>query len=640
PPFSPVLFVCLLSLFAVSCARAPETASPPASTSSSTRPPALSASTPVTDAELQQAAAAALGDREGTILVAHPHTGLLRAVVNPRLAYEQAFPPGSAIKPFTLLTALRSGAAHRETRRLCAGRYAAAGYEITCSHPKSDAPFDPAQALAYSCNAWFAHVSERLSPAAFQTTLSSFGFGQKTGARVANENAGQIPHGPWHVNQALGDSGEVLVTPAQMLRAYSALLNGGRLWRPVMEAETGDTVAKRVSLSPAHRALLIEGMRGVVRRGTAADSGLRELPLTVIGKTGTSTASNGFRTNGWFAGFAAARAASPEIRPEEISAVVLVFLKRAHGADAAGVARAVFRLIDPPAPGQVTGDSHGAGAIDEQTIRVRVVRENKTHEMPMGNYLAGVLAAEAGLETERQALLAQAVVSRTFAVRNRGRHAGEGYDLCSTTHCQRFEMSGVARPEQAALVRETAHQVIRAAGGRVIDAYYHAACGGMTADIATLWGGRAQSYLRPVRDDYCTAMPHREWTETIAAAELARALRADPRAEVGATLRDIRLQPDATGRAETLIVTGARTRELRGWDFKMLVGRTLGWNHLKSSKFTVRRAGANFVFRGQGFGHGLGLCQEGAHVMARRGMHYRQILTFYYSGVTIDAGGN
>ena len=69
----------------------------------------------------------------------------------------------------------------------------------------------------------------------------------------------------------------------------------------------------------------------------------------------------------------------------------------------------------------------------------------------------------------------------------------------------------------------------------------------------------------------------------------------------------------------------------------MIVGRALGWNVIKSSRFDVVRAGANFVFRGTGFGHGLGLCQEGAHALARRGSTYRQILGHYFPGTGIGS---
>ena len=72
-----------------------------------------------------------------------------------------------------------------------------------------------------------------------------------------------------------------------------------------------------------------------------------------------------------------------------------------------------------------------------------------------------------------------------------------------------------------------------------------------------------------------------------------------------------------------------------GWDFKIIVGRVLGWNILKSSRFEVNRSGSGFVFRGSGFGHGLGLCQEGAHVMAARGVNYQKILEKYFPGTKV-----
>src|SRR5205807_8769263 len=67
----------------------------------------------------------------------------------------------------------------------------------------------------------------------------------------------------------------------------------------------------------------------------------------------------------------------------------------------------------------------------------------------------------------------------------------------------------------------------------------------------------------------------------------------------------------------------------------IIVGRVLGWNVLKSSRFEIARNGSNFIFHGSGFGHGLGLCQEGAHVMAARGAGYQKILEKYFPGTII-----
>src|SRR6185295_12888043 len=97
-----------------------------------------------------------------------------------------------------------------------------------------------------------------------------------------------------------------------------------------------------VGISTAHRAVLIEGMRGAIKYGTAARANLSSLPLHIFGKTGTSTSSNGFRTQGWFIGFAADANAERETPPHSVNLAVLVFLKRAHGAQSAEVARPIF----------------------------------------------------------------------------------------------------------------------------------------------------------------------------------------------------------------------------------------------------------------------------------------------------------
>src|SRR5262249_14513529 len=189
-------------------------------------------------------------------------------------------------------------------------------------------------------------------------------------------------------------------------------------------------------------------------------------------------------------------------------------------------------------------------------------------------------------------------------------------------------------------VEETAGMILSDSPGNVIDAYFHAACGGITANIETLWGAPAPSYLRGVRDDFCATMPHRRWAQKIPANQLARALQSEERTNVGARLVSVIVtKRDATGRAEEITIEGSRRRIVRGWDFKLIIGRVLGWQMIKSSRFEVSRAGADFIFRGSGFGHGLGLCQEGAHVAARRGMGYRQILNHYFPGTKLTRVG-
>jgi len=655
------------------------------------------------DVALQKIAEESLVERDGAVVVIDPQNGRLRAVVNPRLAFEQTFPPGSAIKPFTALAALRAGLIDRELRHQCRTRYSHNGFEIVCSHPVSKSPFSLSQALAYSCNDFFARVGERLNEGAFNSTLSAFGFGEKTGVN-ANESSGELPRGDWGVREALGESDHLLVTPVQLITAYSAMVNGGHLYRPQRATDHNLITQERLRLNiaPEHRAALIEGMRGSAKYGTASKAGLGSLPAYVFGKTGTSTSSVRWRTQGWFVGFAAEKSPVGPPRAEQVKLGVLVFLKRSHGSQAAEIAKPIFdcglRIADcglKKAEGRAGERESGrAGNVEKpprvfagsprlfgsndfkaapasfplgalagtnpqsairnpqsnnpQSIKVRSVSENVTRELSLEEYLTGVLAAESSVENEIEALKAQAVVSRSFALKNRGRHASEGYDFCSTTHCQRFVFSKTKSPLNAAArraVEETAGVILSdplsgARGAReasgVIDAYFHAACGGITANIETLWGAPAPSYLRGVRDDFCATMPHRRWTQKIPALQLTKALQSDERTNAGARIASITVtKRDATGRAEIVAIDGARRRLVRGWDFKIVVGRSLGWQMIKSSRFEVSRAGDDFIFRGGGFGHGLGLCQEGAHVAARRGMNYRQILNHYFPGTRL-----
>jgi SpoIID/LytB domain protein len=631
------------------------------------------------DAVLQRAAQSALGGRDGVVLVLDAQTGRVRAAVNQRAAFEEATPPGSAVKPFTMLAALRTGSLDEGKRVTCRRRYKQDGFKITCSHPRYAMPFGPAQALANSCNYFFANAALALDPDAYTRTLSSFGFGAQTRGGSEHESAGQLPRERPGVPEMLGDSEELRVTPAQLVTAYAALFNGGRLLVPRRARAEGfePTERARVEVETAYRSLLLTGMRGAVAYGTAARAGLATLPVYVFGKTGTSTPLDDWHSQGWFVGFAAGESRQDEAispaeaaPPEAVRLAVLVFLKHSRGAEAAELARPVFEAYasvlsrtrgtqlarttsdkdessegSPSSSDEESNADADAGGESDETgakVRVRLTRGDATLSLPLEDYVFGVLAAEGSVESEPEALKALAVVARTYALKNLRRHARDRFDLCDTTHCQRFlpVRDESARPEFYALarraVRETSGEVLRDARGRTAEVYFSAACGGRTADVSKLWGERdAPAHLHGVRDEACDTLEER-WTDVITSAQLLRALRADERSDVGSRLDSVRVERrDQTGRAEVVSLEGERRRVLRGWDFKIIVGRTLGWNVLKSSRFEVARAGSSYVFRGSGFGHGLGLCQAGAHVSASRGAGYRQILGRYFPGTTV-----
>jgi stage II sporulation protein D len=630
------------------------------------------------DLALQQAATAALQNREGAIIVMDAHTGRVRAIVNPSAAYSEGLMPGSAIKPFTALAALRAGLIDENSRTVCPGRFTGLSFSLPCVHADHLPPFNPSQAIAYSCNYYFATLGQRLGRDRLITTLREFDFGQRSG--ISDQEAAGIlrpcesgnsarlvgsveanhvsAQADCNAREAVGESDNLQVTPVQLLSAYTALINGGHLYKPMIAGANDfqPVERSRINIASQHRAIIADGMAGAIRYGTARSAKLDMLPLTIIGKTGTATPAKGFHTNGWFIGFAGPFESNRELDPSQVDLAVLVLLARAHGSQAAELARPVFEAyareigqtsMGPPGISenhyQESEKSDSASsrlALSNPTVRVHLVSGNITKELSLEDYVLGVMRAEGTMETEAESLKALAIAIRTFALKNAGRHAKDGYDFCSTTHCQRFVEPGssptVSERLLIAAVHATQGQVLLDDRGQLIDVYFGASCGGETADIGALWGITPPEYLRGVRDEFCEAGPHAKWTDTIGRADLLRALQSDSRTDIGNRLDHVSVSKrDETGRAEFITLEGEHRKTVRGWDFKIIVGRVLGWNVLKSSRFEISRSGANFVFRGSGFGHGLGLCQEGAHVMAARGSSYQKILEKYFPGTRI-----
>ena len=617
------------------------------------------------DIDLQKSAEEALDQREGAVIVMDAQTGRVRAIINKQMAYENPMSPGSTIKPFTALTALRSGLVKEDSHLVCRSPYRSDDFQIGCVHSKEVPPMDLVHALAYSCNYYFGKLGERISQTDFNSTLTSFGFGSS----VDNDKdaLGRIPRGRWKSRIAIGETFDLLVTPAQLITAYTAIVNGGKLFAPIQAGPDQFNPLQRATLNinEEHRALLIQGMRGAIEYGTAEKASLDDLSLNIFGKTGTASGDGNVRMQGWFVGFAAGPETKESIpNTDEIKLAVLVFIKGAHGAECASVSRKIFSTFadalrhrenqrvrveekekrekedeDFATEPSSSVSPSSAQRFSPSSIQIKVGKDGPIKTVTLEEYVLGILAAESSVEDELEALKAQAVASRTYALKHFQRHEKEGFNFCSTTHCQRFEevsfQSANARLVRA--VKETEGEVLRDGRGEFAEAYYSASCGGMTANLRELWGVEAQPYLKTMRDDFCTSMPHNEWSATISSEKLLTALQTDERSNIGRRLDHIQVvKRDSSDRAEFILLKGERTLTLRGWDFKIIVGRALGWNWLKSSRFIVVRRGNDFYFRGSGFGHGLGLCQEGSHVMAQRGATYRQILSRYFPTTKIE----
>lgn len=253
--------------------------------------------------------------------------------------------------------------------------------------------------------------------------------------------------------------------------------------------------------------------------------------------------------------------------------------------------------------------------------------------VPVDDYLRSVVPEEMPVDWPAEAIKAQSVAARSFALASRGRHAGEGYDLCTTTHCQLYTGTAAEKSVSNAAIKATRGEVLTY-GGKPIEALFHTDSGGMTENSEDVWGSHVP-YLRAAKDTPAKTMP---WTKTISRADLERKLAAKGH-DIG-KVRSIALSPLAIGRSakdrtascrvKTMTVKGTKgTVTLSGTTWRSLLG-------LKSTLFDAKLTKDAVTFTGYGSGHGLGISQWGAERMAAKGASYAEILHHYYTGTTLQ----
>jgi len=247
--------------------------------------------------------------------------------------------------------------------------------------------------------------------------------------------------------------------------------------------------------------------------------------------------------------------------------------------------------------------------------------------LPVERYVEHVVAAESGAADSQESRKALAVVARSFALRPSHGHAD--FDVCDSTHCQWVHWH--TTPEAHAATLATADESLWFHGSRA-EAFFHQNCGGRTAATAEVWPGHfAPTYLVSHADTYCSRAGSSEWSATLSRAELTLALAAAGLVAPGWKTLAV-AQRGESGRAVTLLVGSA---QISTEDFRLVVGRAMGWNHVRSNWFEIASQGDDFLFHGRGSGHGVGLCQVGAAEMARAGKDYRAILAQYFPGTAI-----
>ena len=255
------------------------------------------------------------------------------------------------------------------------------------------------------------------------------------------------------------------------------------------------------------------------------------------------------------------------------------------------------------------------------------------NELPLEDYVCGTLGVESFAGWGREALRAQAVVARTYAVHEQRRRArtGRPYDLRATTTSQRYGgLDAESEPVRAA-TQDTAGEVLLYDGAPIL-AVYHAASGGRTASAAEVWN-EPLPYLRTVPVEGEEIAPDTYWRAQVSPAALSRAL-ASLGCSVGAVSGIEVTERSESGRARLLRVVGSGGEaSVLGTALRAALGESL----LRSTLFDVRPlARGAFLFVGSGSGHGVGLSQWGAFAMATRGADYRAILARFYPGTSLE----
>jgi SpoIID/LytB domain protein len=301
------------------------------------------------------------------------------------------------------------------------------------------------------------------------------------------------------------------------------------------------------------------------------------------------------------------------------------------------------------------------------------------NDISLEDYVTSVISSEMSATCPLELLKAHAVISRSWLcfpklspetvgpgnvslrqgdeiTRWYGREAHRNFDVCADDHCQRYQgMTKAYSPSVTAAVRATESEVLQY-DGKVCDARFYKCCGGITEEYRTAWDDREVAYLVSVpdvdenRNVYCDTSDKTllseilpgfdqetqdfyRWTVRYTGEEIRGLVLSRLKEDLGTVQSLEPLERGPSGRIIRLRIRGQAKSLVIGKELE--IRRALSRSHLYSSAFDVERDGAGFVLKGKGWGHGVGLCQIGAAVMASRGKDYRQILSHYYPHTTV-----
>jgi len=303
-------------------------------------------------------------------------------------------------------------------------------------------------------------------------------------------------------------------------------------------------------------------------------------------------------------------------------------LKSAGGSvDAQGRRASGVRLTAADGGTLRVGTREYSGALEIIPVGDRLAAIN---ELPLEEYVAGTVRAEAGDRMPLEMLKAQAIVARTYAAYHRQLNAGKVYHIVASKANQQYMGRVPADSLARTAARETERQVLLWQG-RLFPAFYHTDSGGHTEDPRAVFSASNMPALKPVRVEFASASPWQHWQLDMPLSELGTAL-LKAGISIGRVVSLEVLERSVSLRVSQIAIRGLTgSVVLRGNDLR----RLLGYDTLKSTLFAVAVVDHVARFAGRGYGHGVGLDQWSAKTMAELGYDAPQIVAYYYPGAVL-----
>jgi stage II sporulation protein D len=282
-----------------------------------------------------------------------------------------------------------------------------------------------------------------------------------------------------------------------------------------------------------------------------------------------------------------------------------------------GTGELKIKLIDPDRKLRIYQENLSFAVVDGA---IRII-----NEIDLDNYIAGVTEAEAGSRSTLEFYKVQSILARTFALAHINKHVTEGFSLCDQVHCQAY----FGRPHDLSIykaIAETKDKVVVDENLNLIVAAFHSNSGGQTANSEDVWGSRTP-YLRSVLDTFSNKMPNARWERKMLADDWLSYLKLKHNYPVGdSEARQAALNFRQDNRKNFLEASAVRV-PLKNIRLDL---------QLKSTFFDITPLNADSViFKGHGYGHGLGMPQEGAMRMVKLGYNYVDVLNFYYQDIQL-----